>query len=1358
MSFNKKHENPHNETNVDNDQDRHDNRFKNIIKDMIKKIRITNLFNNKENSSYKSDNTNDDTIKKEDYRIAIFQDGKFAVTFDTANLRIKILENTDHRTFNMKESDNKKSEKSDVIDKTIAYFRINDNFTISKFYDKKYKPPPFNQESKLNTSDDDAKEDEKSDTFRWSFDVSNLHKNDDEYYILVAVSRVNVNEDMKENKRDNTKFDFLEKIEFTQELAEFKEKSGEPPDPPNTPNKEKDDQRITIPDNTPKKAKKGIAIYRLKLKEEKKNFILNDVTCYYSDSISGICSFIEVTNDDDVEQRRFIIFNFRGIYNFEFNSHFDYFNLNEKFKYPQSIRRELDNWYTDSGTDCMKRLLTCIYDKYFLVTQYKNDVQSLEVYNLAKMELETTAKRVEDKEKYVKQYNYDTFSVSKLQLCFTRGINIIKLYYMENGECPKEGIMLIIWDLYNTGKYHILTKLGDFPITIKENIGTHLARTSGNILQVNDNGNIKSIVKFIENLKQKKIEENLKQKKSEENLRQNLKIEDKKPDGKPDRKHNIYCDVNINFKPIVSDKEPWVLGDYERTSYCLYYNKKRTLTETLQLIVGRSTVQIWHQINDENKLKRKKEHLPNKGEPFLEYIWTNRIPVNQESEETRLQISKFECEPNDSLHDKLRDFYLKVYWYEVIEDNVENLKETEHETSKEDNEEIEIRRKRRKSSVKVEWLEQNISMEEGGKIDKMIKHEKVIKRKDIIEKFHAIRHACKALEHLNKRYKSKFLANNYIRVHEYEEMISYIKHIVWRYAKNDPENFKLLDVRHNVMKNLILGDCDHLIKFILFKDEEENTENKNVYKEIEVKEKREKVKRQEFEIRHIPRDNLWPEESFLKDDDLDFYERKDNRLEDNEKIKPRNNMELAIYHCKGRELKDTIIVAYFLEYYSRNATDCAGWMSSVSKALPLLFKYNYDDYARKLFFKECFADQDHFSAHDPDDIIPIECRERRNHDIKFRAFKPLVRLESNKYKWYNKFWNLFKKSEENLSLKHKIYKSLENFDNDLGKSPLALRIVPLPIIFYYLAFYQLVTEALQFHYRGFKKYFDEIFNSFDIISIVLSVTVMSIMFKNFQFSDGFGSVKVIDTGLIAGISFSIFFLWIELILYLRIISDSIKIKESTYSGIATNDLKNETLDIKLKSDFDPKSSDNPYSLFSDAIIATYFWIGGNWAQRDEFDFWAIDVFSLIASIFLVIVLQNMLIAFMNGIYTTAETKEEWYATRKDEQGAIYKDFEEKSTFTKRTYKERDYDKYSILVYEEDIKVEIEKIKNMKNDVNVTIEYLIKKLYDIKSKVDDNKTDDDDDDDDDGNIEIMEDIEKNINDVVERLLKKLDKSN
>jgi hypothetical protein len=91
---------------------------------------------------------------------------------------------------------------------------------------------------------------------------------------------------------------------------------------------------------------------------------------------------------------------------------------------------------------------------------------------------------------------------------------------------------------------------------------------------------------------------------------------------------------------------------------------------------------------------------------------------------------------------------------------------------------------------------------------------------------------------------------------------------------------------------------------------------------------------------------------------------------------------------------------------------------------------------------------------------------------------------------------------------------------------------------------------------------------------------------------------------------------------------NIKTKDSTYSGNAINTLTNETFDIKLKSDFDPKSSDNPFTSFTTAIEAAYFWIGGDWVQRDEFDFWVIDVYTFIASLFLVIVLQNILIAFM----------------------------------------------------------------------------------------------------------------------------------
>ena len=42
------------------------------------------------------------------------------------------------------------------------------------------------------------------------------------------------------------------------------------------------------------------------------------------------------------------------------------------------------------------------------------------------MELETTAKKVENKDIFVKRYNYDTFAVSKLQLCFTRGVKSVR--------------------------------------------------------------------------------------------------------------------------------------------------------------------------------------------------------------------------------------------------------------------------------------------------------------------------------------------------------------------------------------------------------------------------------------------------------------------------------------------------------------------------------------------------------------------------------------------------------------------------------------------------------------------------------------------------------------------------------------------------------------------------------------------------------------------------------------------------------------------------------------------------------------------------------------------------------------------
>ncbi|GES84524.1 kinase-like domain-containing protein [Rhizophagus clarus] len=364
------------------------NRFKDVIKNKKYKKEFCEIIKDttekKEDTTEKKEDTTekkevttekkeDTTEKKEDYKISICQDGKFAIAFDTANLRIKILKNTDYREFGSRNknvhNDKRGSDEFDEINKTIVYFKINDNFTIKNFYEKGYKPTPFQFGSQ---------KDKKDREYEWCLDISNKHNNKrNKYFILVAVSRINVHQDMKKNE-GNT-------------------------------------------DET-----KGVAIYRLELDKDSHNLIA--VTRYYCNEISGLCRFVEFSREDDsndAEQERLAIMNFCGIYSIDFDDNRDSFHLNEMFQYPTSIRHELDNWYNDRKI-CIKRLLSCIYDKYFLVTQYKNDVQSLEVYNLATMELETTAKKVEKKNEIIDE-DY-VFSINNLQFCFSQGNNIIKFF------------------------------------------------------------------------------------------------------------------------------------------------------------------------------------------------------------------------------------------------------------------------------------------------------------------------------------------------------------------------------------------------------------------------------------------------------------------------------------------------------------------------------------------------------------------------------------------------------------------------------------------------------------------------------------------------------------------------------------------------------------------------------------------------------------------------------------------------------------------------------------------------------------------------------------------------------------------
>ena len=79
------------------------------------------------------------------------------------------------------------------------------------------------------------------------------------------------------------------------------------------------------------------------------------------------------------------------------------------------------------------------------------------------------------------------------------------------------------------------------------------------------------------------------------------------------------------------------------------------------------------------------------------------------------------------------------------------------------------------------------------------------------------------------------------------------------------------------------------------------------------------------------------------------------------------------------------------------------------------------------------------------------------------------------------------------------------------------------VIFYYLALYLFLTELIRLIHGG-RKYLD-IFNFFDVISIIIPVTTMSLMLKHYQPSHGFEST--IDPTLVVWISVSIFIIWIE---------------------------------------------------------------------------------------------------------------------------------------------------------------------------------------------------------------------------------------
>ncbi|POG66635.1 hypothetical protein GLOIN_2v1655143 [Rhizophagus irregularis DAOM 181602=DAOM 197198] len=104
-------------------------------------------------------------------------------------------------------------------------------------------------------------------------------------------------------------------------------------------------------------------------------------------------------------------------------------------------------------------------------------------------------------------------------------------------------------------------------------------------------------------------------------------------------------------------------------------------------------------------------------------------------------------------------------------------------------------------------------------------------------------------------------------------------------------------------------------------------------------------------------------------------------------------------------------------------------------------------------------------------------------------------------------------------------------------------------------------------------------------------------------------------------------------------TESIGIKPdgSSFQITPTDSDTGEPLPYKVEQVIDVKSiSDNYFTNFVKSVESVFFWTGGRWDQLEQWNFWPIDVYSIIASILLVTILQNMLIAIMTGAYDDAK--------------------------------------------------------------------------------------------------------------------------
>ncbi|CAJ0763808.1 13517_t:CDS:2 [Entrophospora sp. SA101] len=637
------------------------------------------------------------------------------------------------------------------------------------------------------------------------------------------------------------------------------------------------------------------------------------------DNIGGVVRFLDNVvsphsdkDPDSTLELELILMNSSGIYKSIIYPQFQYripksimswYNIDYKsykeFLFPPTVYLDIKKLFQDDP--CTKYLESCVDKNYFFSENYQ--AQKVDVYNLHTGDLEISLhKRVPIiKASALSSSNTDKsiFSLSQYEymIAHCSNLNVITLYLVENGleittkifpqifrilfitfidndtklfivaqdyacnednEDDKENvdkakliIKIIIWDIFGTNNFYQqfdTDKDLNLMCLMYANDKDFFASSFGRIYSLDEDGNLLSLLDHPDISHLLKGNEMLQT--CFDNLSQ-LQINNSNDN---EDYHMIY-NLDKSFSNIKDNKdilivnniEPWNnMKEYKKIS--VFLNDERTT----QLIIGKTTIQVWQIKN--TKVKETKKRV-------LKYIWSS------------LGYKGFEIESN-SISIGKNKFSLKILLHSL------NLPTN--------------------TSQHLIYYPNNPN---------------------------TIKDVCEALEFLHIHKNLCIGPKNYQR---FKDIFYNTEKLAYRCFKKSPSLWRLNDIRHDIMANLIRGHNNSLIKKILFKDNEFGDSNQAL--------------KNDKHYLHTPRLYGW------------------------QKQRKTTDLELAI-----NDSKDAAIVGFLLEYYSNHAMENIGWMFTVAKAIPLLLNHNL---AKEVMINQCFIDTLELMKGKKEGVIPLTTKPR----------------------------------------------------------------------------------------------------------------------------------------------------------------------------------------------------------------------------------------------------------------------------------------------------------------------------------------------------------------------------------------------